>query len=63
MINPTTACRDPVFFRWHKFADDLLVLHKSKETPYTEDDLLFENIEVQNIGVYQVGFMIIEGQW
>lgn len=30
-----TAIRDPVFFRWHKFIDDVFLKYKMTQPPYT----------------------------
>ena len=55
MGDTAAAIRDPIFFRWHKFIDDLFYLHKIKLAPYTETDLGFQNVVVDNVNVVQVG--------
>lgn len=34
-----TAMRDPLFYRWHTFIDDVFVEHKKLLPPYTEDQV------------------------
>ncbi|XP_071956170.1 hemocyanin AA6 chain-like [Antedon mediterranea] len=46
-----TAVRDPVFFRWHKYIDNLFVMHKNMLDPYSADDLGFKNIKLEEISV------------
>ena len=55
MGDTTTAIRDPVFFRWHKFIDDTFVLHKETLAPYEEDDLRFDSVNLGIVFVRQVG--------
>ena len=51
MADTATAVRDPIFFRWHKFIDDLFVRHKNKLTPYSADDLSFNPVCLEEISV------------
>ena len=51
MDDTGTAVRDPIFFRWHKFIDDLFVRHKNKLTPYSADDLSFNPVCLEEISV------------
>ena len=51
MDDTATAIRDPIFFRWHKFIDDLFVRHKNKLTPYSADDLSFNPVCLEEIYV------------
>lgn len=37
MGDSATAMRDPVFYRWHSYIDDLFQLYKYKLNPYTDD--------------------------
>ncbi|XP_033099168.1 phenoloxidase subunit 1-like [Anneissia japonica] len=46
-----TAVRDPVFFRWHKYIDNLFFMHKSMLDPYSTRDLGFNNITLKAINV------------
>ncbi|GLH09004.1 Phenoloxidase subunit 1 [Gryllus bimaculatus] len=41
-----TAMRDPVFYRWHSFINDMFVAHKQTLQPYTEQELGFRNVQV-----------------
>lgn len=45
----TTAVRDPFFFRWHSFINDVCIRHKEAQTPYTDDELKFDNIHITAI--------------
>lgn len=36
-----TACRDPVFWRWHAQINDLFTSHKNSLKPYTEQEVGF----------------------
>ena len=41
-----TAFRDPVFFRWHKFIDDVFMEYKRSLGPYSDQDLSFPGVSV-----------------
>nr|BAO96441.1 prophenoloxidase beta [Penaeus monodon] len=45
-----TAIRDPVFFRWHKFIDDVFLKYKMTQPPYTPKQLHM-NVEVMSVTV------------
>ncbi|XP_058835597.1 phenoloxidase 8-like [Topomyia yanbarensis] len=47
----STAQRDPSFYLWHSFVDDVLVRHKDSLNPYTAADLSFPGISVTNLNV------------
>ncbi|XP_033103049.1 hemocyanin AA6 chain-like [Anneissia japonica] len=51
MIDTKTACRDPVFYRWHKFIDDLFVHHKETLPPYKKQDLAWDGVEIVDVTV------------
>ncbi|CAG7818443.1 unnamed protein product, partial [Allacma fusca] len=53
MRSPVVAIRDPAFFRWHTFIDDLFEEHKQTLTPYTRDELVWPGVQVTNIEVSQ----------
>lgn len=55
MGDSTTAMRDPVFYRWHAFIDSIFQAHKSRLTPYNEDDLTFPDVIVNAIQIGSVG--------
>lgn len=37
MGDSATAMRDPVFYRWHAYIDDIFQLYKNKLAPYPND--------------------------
>lgn len=39
MGESTTAMRDPVFYRWHAFIDDIFQAYKSKISKYTVEQV------------------------
>lgn len=39
MGDTATAMRDPIFYRWHAFIDDLFQEHKNTLPRYTEDQV------------------------
>ncbi|XP_055605243.1 phenoloxidase 8-like [Uranotaenia lowii] len=49
MGGTTTACRDPIFFRWHTFIDDVFRRHKNKLAPYSAAELIYSNIQVLKV--------------
>uniref|UniRef100_A0A336MA48 CSON014281 protein n=1 Tax=Culicoides sonorensis TaxID=179676 RepID=A0A336MA48_CULSO len=52
LINePATAMRDPMFYKWHAFIDDLFQEYKEQLQAYTQEQLTFPNIEVTAIEV------------
>ncbi|XP_043651448.1 phenoloxidase 3-like [Drosophila teissieri] len=51
MGDSTTAMRDPVFYKWHAFIDNIFQEHKGRLPAYTEEDLSYPGITVQNINV------------
>ncbi|XP_058123431.1 uncharacterized protein LOC131294559 [Anopheles ziemanni] len=44
-----TAVRDPVFYMWHKFVDDLFQRHKARLTPYRAAELSNSFITLQTL--------------
>ena len=46
-----TAMRDPVFYRIHKFVDNMCQTHKMMLTPYTEQQLTYPGISISAIQV------------
>ncbi|KAJ8019930.1 Hemocyanin AA6 chain [Holothuria leucospilota] len=46
MGDAAVSVRDPIFFRWHKFIDNLFVLHKLNLEPYTEKDLALDDLTI-----------------
>lgn len=50
-----TAIRDPAFYRWHAFIDQLFQIHKEKLRPYTEREIGYPSIVVSSIEVKSDG--------
>lgn len=46
-----TAIRDPAFYKWHAFIDQLFQIHKEKIAPYNEKEIGYENIQLSSIEV------------
>ncbi|CAG7820311.1 unnamed protein product, partial [Allacma fusca] len=51
MADPGTSMRDPVFYRWHKFVDDIFTRYKVSLQPYTQEQLSWQGIQVTSVGV------------
>ncbi|GFY67428.1 hemocyanin B chain [Trichonephila inaurata madagascariensis] len=51
MDDTATALRDPIFYRWHRFIDDLFQEYKKTLPPYTKDELSFGNVFVKSLNV------------
>ncbi|CAB3222263.1 unnamed protein product [Arctia plantaginis] len=51
MGDSATAMRDPVFYRWHSYIDDLFVSYKNQLPPYGIDKLNFPGIRVNGIHI------------
>ncbi|XP_063705143.1 phenoloxidase 2-like [Culicoides brevitarsis] len=52
LINePATAMRDPMFYRWHAFIDDIFQTYKEQLPPYTAEQLTWQNINVTAVEV------------
>nr|ACL00586.1 prophenoloxidase 2 [Penaeus monodon] len=47
----STAMRDPVFYRWHKFVDDTFQEYKLMQRPYTEEELNLSGVKIERAGV------------
>lgn len=47
--------RDPAFYRWHAFVDNVFQAHKARLPPYTESQLTFPGIVVNDIQIGAVG--------
>ncbi|XP_049879264.1 phenoloxidase subunit 1 isoform X1 [Pectinophora gossypiella] len=64
MGDSATAMRDPVFYRWHSYVDDIFVQYKRKLTPYAADRLDFSGIRVSAISVEgSAGANTFSTQW
>lgn len=51
MSDTATAMRDPVFYRWHKYIDDVFQEYKQTQPPYTADELSLLSVEVLSVEV------------
>ncbi|KXJ82708.1 hypothetical protein RP20_CCG011780 [Aedes albopictus] len=51
MGDVTTAMRDPIFYRWHGFIDQVFRRFKDSLNPYTSSDLSFPGVTVNSVGV------------
>ncbi|XP_076237383.1 phenoloxidase subunit A3 isoform X2 [Calliopsis andreniformis] len=51
MGDSATAMRDPVFYRWHAFVDDVFQEYKQTLPEYTESQLDFPGVEISSIGL------------
>lgn len=45
MGDSATAMRDPVFYRWHAYIDDIFLLYKNKLPPYPQNKVSFTSIQ------------------
>ncbi|XP_060843836.1 phenoloxidase 1-like [Rhopalosiphum padi] len=55
MGDPATAMRDPIFYRWHAYTDDIFQEFKATIPTYTTQTLGFENVKVQSVEVSATG--------
>ncbi|XP_054082819.1 phenoloxidase 2-like [Zeugodacus cucurbitae] len=55
MGDSATAMRDPVFYRWHAYIDDIFQEHKTRLTPYTLPELNYDGISVTGVQVSPEG--------
>ncbi|MPC95696.1 Phenoloxidase 3 [Portunus trituberculatus] len=51
MSETGTAMRDPVFYRWHKYIDDIFQQYKLTQPPYTAEELSLSSVEVVSVAV------------
>uniref|UniRef100_A0A2L2Y4P5 Hemocyanin subunit B n=1 Tax=Parasteatoda tepidariorum TaxID=114398 RepID=A0A2L2Y4P5_PARTP len=51
MDDTATALRDPIFYRWHRFIDDLFQEYKRSLPPYSVEDLSFRGVTAKSIAV------------
>lgn len=49
MGSTTTAARDPFFYRWHSFIDEIFMRHKDILTPYPNDQLKYDNVTITKV--------------
>ncbi|XP_054739627.1 phenoloxidase 2-like [Anastrepha obliqua] len=55
MGDSATAMRDPVFYRWHAYIDDIFQDHKTRLTPYTLPELSYQGVSVTGVQVAPEG--------
>uniref|UniRef100_A0A034V716 tyrosinase n=1 Tax=Bactrocera dorsalis TaxID=27457 RepID=A0A034V716_BACDO len=55
MGDSATAMRDPVFYRWHAYIDDIFQEHKIRLPPYTLPELDYDGVTVTGIQVSPEG--------
>ncbi|XP_067616919.1 phenoloxidase 2-like [Eurosta solidaginis] len=55
MGDSATAMRDPVFYRWHAYIDDIFQEHKSRIPPYTLPELSYEGVSITGVQVSAEG--------
>uniref|UniRef100_A0A1B6MSZ9 Tyrosinase copper-binding domain-containing protein n=1 Tax=Graphocephala atropunctata TaxID=36148 RepID=A0A1B6MSZ9_9HEMI len=48
MGDPATAMRDPIFYRWHAFIDDIFQEHKNLLPRYTVNQLGFNGVQMRS---------------
>jgi len=46
MSDTSTSLRDPIFYRWHRFVDNIFQQYKATLHPYTREQLTFPGIKV-----------------
>nr|CCA94917.1 hemocyanin subunit c [Euphrynichus bacillifer] len=49
MSDTATSLQDPIFYRWHRFIDNIFLEYKSKLHSYNKDDLSFNGVEIVNV--------------
>lgn len=55
MGDSATAMRDPVFYKWHAYVDDIFQEHKQILTPYTAPQLDYRGVTISGIEVQAEG--------
>lgn len=51
MGEASTAMRDPVFYRWHNFINEIFLYHKDKLPAYSLDKLTFKDVSVTQVHI------------
>nr|CCA94924.1 hemocyanin subunit c [Mastigoproctus giganteus] len=51
MDDTATSLRDPIFYRWHRFLDDLFQEFKSKFHPYNKKELEFPGVKIESVAI------------
>lgn len=47
--------RDPIFYRWHAYVDEIFVTHKANLNPYSAEQLNYPGITVSAIQIQAEG--------
>eukprot|EP00099_Drosophila_melanogaster_P015862 NP_524760.1 prophenoloxidase 3 [Drosophila melanogaster] len=55
MGDASTAMRDPIFYKWHAFIDNMFQEHKRLLSPYEKQELSFPDVRVESIQVESQG--------
>nr|BBM95984.1 tyrosinase 1 [Plautia stali] len=55
MGDPATAMRDPIFYRWHAFVDDIFQEHKNTLPRYTQQQLEYSGVKITSVEVQSDG--------
>ena len=51
MGDSNSAMRDPVFYRWHAYVDEMFKMYKDTLPPYTSQQLTFPGVTVVDVRV------------
>lgn len=51
MSDTATSLRDPIFYRWHRFIDNIFQQYKNRLPPYNKSQLGFTGMEVRNVSL------------
>ncbi|XP_011195600.2 phenoloxidase 2 [Zeugodacus cucurbitae] len=52
-----TAMRDPAFYRWHAYLDNIFQQHKARLTPYTISELRYDGVSLTSLEVAAEGVL------
>ncbi|CAG7818442.1 unnamed protein product [Allacma fusca] len=53
MTTPITSTKDPAFYRWHTFVENIFESYKTTLPPYRDDELLWPGVQILKVGVTQ----------
>lgn len=63
MCDTSTALRDPIFYRWHKWMDEMFQTYKATLPVYSKTQLTFPSVSVKNVTVNATTPNIINTSW
>ncbi|XP_041971349.1 phenoloxidase subunit 1 [Aricia agestis] len=64
MGDSSTAMRDPIFYRWHAYVDEIFQQYKNKLPPYPKNKLDYPGVRVMSVGVRAPrGNNVFSTQW